>query len=79
LSDNGDIAECLRDGYEKAIGSVIFETEYSEVNIFAQHYKGKYYWHISEDDASAICPDLGEPEEIPKYLYDALTKFEKER
>lgn len=34
---------------------------------------GKYYWYMDDYDIAE------DHEEIPKYLYDALVKFETER
>ena len=40
---------------------------------------GKYYWFIENHDTDMDNIDMEDVEEIPKYLYDALIKFEDEK
>jgi len=44
---------------------------YGGLNV--QELAGQYFWWITEWDGAECM------EEIPKYLYDALLRFEKER
>ena len=67
MTENGDIAECLRNE-EQEIGGIGNEVGGLSVSIVNK----VFFWGIEDHRHTKL-------EEIPKYLYDALIKFEKER
>lgn len=57
---------------ETRIGEI--GNNYGDLNVFNDKTQDKYYWFINDWETWDETK-----EEIPKYLYDALMKFENER